>query len=68
MAPISVERLAHGPLVCVQEINSAELLRLYLDYDLLEEAANLTLELIDSVCGGGKEFYGLKVGTTTTVT
>ena len=52
-------------LVFTQEVNSAELLRVYLDYDLLEEASNLVLELIDAVCGKGKEYYGLKVGKYT---
>ena len=37
------------------------MLRLYLDYDLLEEAARLTLEYIDAVCGSGKEYFDLKV-------
>ena len=46
---------------CVQKRNAAELLRLYLDYDLLEEAARLTLEYIDAVCGSGKEYFDLKV-------
>lgn len=43
-----------------QRVNSAELLRLYLDYDLLDEAASLVLEMLDSVCGKGKEYFGLK--------
>ena len=42
-------------------MNAAELLRLYLDYDLLEEASLLTLEYIDAVMGKGKEYFGLKV-------
>jgi nuclear pore complex protein Nup160 len=41
-------------------VNSAELLRSFLDYDLLEEAVNLVLEMIDGVCGKGKEYFGLK--------
>lgn len=44
-----------------KRLNGAELLRLYLDYDLLEEAANLTIEYIDAVSGKGSEYFGLQV-------
>lgn len=42
-------------------MNAAELLRLYLDYDLLEECADLAIEYIDAVLGRGSEYFGLKV-------
>jgi len=41
--------------------NPAELLRLYLTFDLLESATLLALEYIDAVMGHGKEFFGMKV-------
>ena len=42
-----------------QQINAAELLRLYLEYDYLHEAGTLTLEYIDAVLGKGHEYFGL---------
>ena len=43
-------------------MNVAELLRLYLDFDLLDEAARLTLSYINSVVGSdGCEHINLKV-------
>ena len=45
----------------LQKLNAAELLRLLLDHDLLEEAAVLAIEYIDAVRGQGKEYFGLKV-------
>ena len=47
----------------LQRLNAAELLRLYIDFDLLEEAAHLTMEYIDAVLGAGPEYFGLKVRT-----
>ena len=44
-----------------QSSNPAELLRMYLTFDLLEPATLLAMEFIDAVCGHGKEFFGLKV-------
>jgi nuclear pore complex protein Nup160 len=46
-------------LIILQCINAAELLRMYLDYDLLEEASHLTVEYIDAVLGKGSEYLGL---------
>ncbi|XP_077979037.1 nuclear pore complex protein Nup160-like [Glandiceps talaboti] len=40
--------------------NTPELLQLYINFDLLEEATNLALEFIDAVLGKGKEHFGLK--------
>jgi len=44
-----------------QRLNPAELLRLYLDYDQLAEAAELAVEYIRAALGAGKEYFGLKV-------
>ena len=44
-----------------QRLNPAELLRLYLDYDQLSEAAELAVEYIRAALGAGKEYFGLKV-------
>ncbi|KAI0231198.1 nucleoporin 160 [Lamellibrachia satsuma] len=43
-----------------KKINAPELLSLYLNYDLLEEAALLVIEYIDAVLGNGKEYFGLQ--------
>jgi len=42
-------------------LNAAELLRLYVDYDLLTEAVELAIEYIRAGLGAGKEYFGLKV-------
>ena len=47
----------------LQRINPAELLRLYLDYDLLSEAADLAIEYIRATLGAGKEYFGLTVSS-----
>ena len=47
----------------LQMSNPAELLRMYLTFDLLEPATLLAIEFIDAVCGHGKEFFGLEVIT-----
>ena len=33
---------------------------MYIDYDLLEEAASLAIEYLDAVSGKGREYFGLK--------
>eukprot|EP00794_Sanderia_malayensis_P016776 gene16776-18471_t len=43
-----------------KEKNCAELIQLYIKFDLLEDAANLAIEYINAVCGLGKEYFGLK--------
>lgn len=43
-------------------MDAAELLRLYLNYDLLEDAVDLVLEYVDSVLGKGHEYFGIEVG------
>ncbi|XP_070567013.1 nuclear pore complex protein Nup160-like [Ptychodera flava] len=42
-----------------KRVNAAELLRLYINFDMLEEAAYLAMEYIDAVLGKGKEYFGL---------
>ena len=49
------------PSLLSQKSNPAELLRMYLTFDLLEPATLLAIEFIDAVCGHGKEYFGLKV-------
>ena len=46
-----------------QRVNAPELLRLYINYDLLIEAVTLAVEYIQAVLGNGKEYFGLKVNT-----
>ena len=45
----------------MQETNPAELLRLYLMFDLLEEATCLAVDYIDAVLGPQKQEFALKV-------
>ncbi|NXU50803.1 NU160 protein, partial [Turnix velox] len=58
--------LAHGVPLPNWLINSykkadaAQLLRLYLNYDLLEEAVELVLEYVDAVLGKGHQYFGIK--------
>lgn len=48
-----------------QEVDAAELLRLYLNYDLLEEAVDLVLEYVDAVLGKGHQYFGIEVSSPT---
>lgn len=48
-----------------QEVDAAELLRLYLSYDLLEEAVDLVLEYVDAVLGKGHQYFGIEVSSPT---
>ena len=69
---ISIANILEMPFSCavitmctfsfIQIVNPAELLRIYLDYDLLEEAAVFCMEYIDAVMGCGSEYFNLKVG------
>ena len=45
----------------LQSSNPAELIRLYLTFDLLGPATELATEYIAAVLGHGKEFFGLEV-------
>lgn len=42
-------------------VDAAELLRLYLNYDLLEEAVDLVLEYVDALLGKGPHYFGIEV-------
>ncbi|XP_063800728.1 nuclear pore complex protein Nup160 isoform X2 [Pseudophryne corroboree] len=42
-------------------VDAAELLRLYLKYDLLEEAAELVLEYVDAILGKGHQYFGIEL-------
>jgi len=41
-------------------VNAPELLRVYLDYDCLDEATLLSCEYIDAVMGCGAEYFNIK--------
>nr|XP_023673218.1 nuclear pore complex protein Nup160 [Paramormyrops kingsleyae] len=41
-------------------VDTAALLRLYLNYDLLEEAVELVLEYVDAVLGKGHQYFGIE--------
>ena len=44
-------------------MNATELLRLYINYDLLLEAVMLAVEYIEAVLGNGKEYFGKVIQT-----
>lgn len=48
-------------LKCLQKINAAELLHLYLEHGFLEDATDLATEYILATMGKGKEYFGLDV-------
>ncbi|XP_053141230.1 nuclear pore complex protein Nup160 [Hemicordylus capensis] len=58
--------LSHGVPLPTWLINSykkvdpAELLRLYLNYDLLDEAVDLVLEYVDALLGKGHDYFGIE--------
>ncbi|XP_029438431.1 nuclear pore complex protein Nup160 [Rhinatrema bivittatum] len=41
-------------------VDAAELLRLYLNYDLLAEASDLVLEYLDALLGKGHQYFGIE--------
>ncbi|XP_054999227.1 nuclear pore complex protein Nup160 [Sorex araneus] len=43
-----------------KQVDAAELLRLYLNYDLLEEAVDLVSEYVDAVLGKGHQYFGIE--------
>ncbi|XP_014677930.1 PREDICTED: nuclear pore complex protein Nup160-like isoform X2 [Priapulus caudatus] len=49
-----------------KRVNAAELLRLYIDYDLLTDAASLVIEYINAALGNGKEHFNLKTALHST--
>lgn len=52
---------ADSPLT-IQAEDAAALLRLYLNFDLLEAAAELVLEYVDALLGRGHQYFGIEVG------
>ncbi|CAL1594807.1 unnamed protein product [Knipowitschia caucasica] len=58
--------LSHGvPLpdwltATYKSLDAASLLRLYLNFDLLESAAELVLEYVDAVLGKGHQYFGIQ--------
>lgn len=48
-------------VVLFQEVDAAALLRLYLNYDHLESAAELVLEYVDALLGKGHQYFGIEV-------
>uniref|UniRef100_A0A8D2HUQ8 Nucleoporin 160 n=1 Tax=Urocitellus parryii TaxID=9999 RepID=A0A8D2HUQ8_UROPR len=44
-----------------KKVDAAELLRLYLNYDLLEEAVDLVSEYVDAVLGKGHQYFGIEL-------
>ncbi|KAK7883821.1 hypothetical protein WMY93_026944 [Mugilogobius chulae] len=57
---LSFMNLTHNPLVSLQSLDAAALLRLYLNFDLLESAAELVLEYVDAVLGRGHQYFGIE--------
>lgn len=54
----------HAPLF--QRVDAPSLLRLFLNFDLLEAAAELVLEYVDAVLGRGHQYFGIEVKVTPT--
>ena len=44
-----------------QGVDTAALLRLYLNFDLLDAAAELVLEYVDALLGKGHQYFGIEV-------
>lgn len=42
-------------------MDAASLLRLYLNFDLLDSAAELVLEYVDALLGRGHQYFGIEV-------
>ena len=53
-------QLPHRLLIIYKRRNAAELLKLFLDFDRVEEAVALTTELLDAHLGRGKDIFGLE--------
>lgn len=45
----------------LQAVDAASLLRLLLNFDLLEAAAELVLEYVDALLGRGHQYFGIEV-------
>uniref|UniRef100_A0A3B1IPV2 Nucleoporin 160 n=1 Tax=Astyanax mexicanus TaxID=7994 RepID=A0A3B1IPV2_ASTMX len=64
--------LSHGVPVpdwlvnAYKEVDAAALLRLYLNYDQLEPAAELVLEYVDALLGKGHQYFGIEMPLSAT--
>lgn len=47
--------------VSLQTVDAASLLRLFLNFDLLDDAAELVTEYVDALLGKGHVYYGIQV-------
>lgn len=47
----------------LQAVDAASLLRLFLNFDLLDAAAELVLEYVDALLGKGHQYFGIEVCT-----
>lgn len=45
----------------LQVVDAASLLRLLLNFDLLDAAAELVLEYVDALLGKGHQYFGIEV-------
>ncbi|KAM9816490.1 nuclear pore complex protein Nup160-like [Syngnathus typhle] len=63
---VLVKLLSHGVpppdwlVKFYKEVNAAALLRVFLNFDLLDEAAELVIEYIDALLGRGHQYFGIK--------
>lgn len=53
---------SHDALL-LQAVDAASLLRLFLNFDLLDAAAELVLEYVDALLGKGHQYFGIEVCT-----
>ena len=53
--------ISHHALCLSQAVDAASLLRLFLNFDLLEAAAELVLEYVDALLGRGHQYFGIEV-------
>ncbi|GAA6070700.1 nuclear pore complex protein Nup160 [Tachysurus ichikawai] len=64
--------LSHGVPVpdwllnAYKEVDAASLLRLYLNYDLLDSAAELVMEYVDALLGKGHQYFGIEMPLSAT--
>lgn len=45
----------------LQGVDAASLLRLFLNFDLLDAAAELVVEYVDALLGKGHQYFGIEV-------
>lgn len=57
--------VSHPMMHCcsLQAVDAASLLRLFLNFDLLDAAAELVLEYVDALLGKGHQYFGIEVCT-----